>query len=112
MEDCLIKSKKISLDDIDSNDLEKSLDYYFNSNNNKWRSDFSKFKKDNSQINTDERLEANSYNFLSTIRQLTITAFKGNELIGEKVLAYSPIPGQQKGCVDLEETTGGSAWSL
>jgi len=27
-------------------------------------------------------------------------------------LAYSPIPGQQKGCVDLEETTGGRAWSL
>tara|TARA_Y200000002_G_scaffold90968_1_gene73227 strand:+ start:214 stop:846 length:633 start_codon:yes stop_codon:yes gene_type:complete len=112
MEDCLIKSNKISLDDIDSIDIEKSLDYYFNSNNNKWRSNFSKFEKDTSQINSEETLEANSYHFLSTIRQLTITAFKGNEFIGEKVLAYSPIPGQQKGCVDLEETTGGRAWSL
>jgi len=27
-------------------------------------------------------------------------------------LAYAPVPGQQKGCVDLMETTGGKAWSL
>ncbi len=29
------------------------------------------------------------------------------EYIGENVLAYVPIPGQQKGCVDLIEATGG-----
>jgi len=27
-------------------------------------------------------------------------------------LAYAPIPGDYKGCVDLQETTGGKAWSL
>jgi hypothetical protein len=26
-------------------------------------------------------------------------------------MAYAPIPGEQKGCVDLMETTGGKAWS-
>ena len=37
---------------------------------------------------------------------------KPNEYIGENVLAYAPIPGDYKGCVDLMETTGGKAWSL
>ena len=78
----------------------------------KWSSDFAKFKNGSKDLSNDEVIEASSYNFLTTIRQLTITAFKGNELIGEKVLAYSPIPGQQKGCVDLQSATGGKAWSL
>ena len=34
------------------------------------------------------------------------------EYIGEKVLAYDPVPGQQKGCVDLIEATGGKSWSI
>lgn len=41
-----------------------------------------------------------------------LVTFKTNEFIGENVMAYAPIPGQQKGCVDLMETTGGKAWSL
>lgn len=52
------------------------------------------------------------YNFLSTIRGLSIWGFQENELIGEEVLAYKQIPGEQKGCVDLQEATGGKAWSL
>ena len=43
---------------------------------------------------------------------MTVNAFKTNEFIGEEVLAYAPIPGEQKGCVDLMEATGGKAWSL
>jgi hypothetical protein len=27
-------------------------------------------------------------------------------------LIYRPIPGEQKGCVDLEEATGGRAWTI
>ncbi|WP_340199552.1 gluconate 2-dehydrogenase subunit 3 family protein [Ascidiimonas sp. W6] len=53
-----------------------------------------------------------TYNFLSTIRGLAIWGFKESEYIGEEVLAYKPIPGEQKGCVDLKETTGGKAWSI
>ena len=62
--------------------------------------------------NNNITIEALSFNFINTIRQLTITAFKGSEYIGENVLIYRPIPGEQKGCVDLEETTGGRAWSI
>ena len=56
--------------------------------------------------------EALAYEFSVQLRTMTITAFKTNEYIGENVLAYVPIPGQQKGCVDLMEATGGKAYSL
>ena len=46
------------------------------------------------------------------IRSLAVRAYKGSEYIGENVLAYAPVPGQQKGCVDIMDATGGKAWSL
>ena len=49
--------------------------------------------------------------FAKQLRSMTINAFKTNEYIGENVMAYAPIPGEQKGCVDLMENTGGKAWS-
>lgn len=111
---CLIKSNKNNVDNLERNDLDTSLEYYFkikNSSHSKWRQAYNKNKDQNIENKTD-LIEAFSFNFLNTIRQLTITAFKGNEYIGENVLAYVPIPGQQNGCVDLQETTGGRAWSL
>ena len=56
--------------------------------------------------------EALAYEFAVQLRTMTITAFKTNEYIGENIMAYVPIPGQQKGCVDLMEATGGKAYSL
>ncbi|MDG1342929.1 MAG: gluconate 2-dehydrogenase subunit 3 family protein, partial [Flavobacteriaceae bacterium] len=56
--------------------------------------------------------EEDAAKFAGQLRNLTVNAFKTNEFIGENVLAYAPVPGQQKGCVDLMETTGGKAWSL
>ena len=50
--------------------------------------------------------------FALQARSMTINPFKTNEYIGENVLAYIPIPGEQKGCVDLMEATGGKAYSL
>ncbi|MGC6480016.1 MAG: gluconate 2-dehydrogenase subunit 3 family protein [Flavobacteriaceae bacterium] len=70
------------------------------------------------EINADEDAtmalsdEAASFLYANQIRGLAVNAFKQNEYIGENVMAYAPIPGQQKGCVDLNETTGGMAWSL
>ena len=61
-------------------------------------------------INSDEEKIAAS--FTTELRNLTINAFKTNEYIGENVLAYQPVPGRNVGCVDLNETTGGKAWSL
>jgi len=52
------------------------------------------------------------FDTLMGLRYLTVWAYKTTEKIGENVLAYDPIPGEQKGCVSLKETTGGMAWSL
>jgi len=52
------------------------------------------------------------FNTLKEFRDKTVWAYKTTEEIGENVLAYDPIPGVQLGCVSLEETTGGKAWSL
>jgi len=114
LSDCLIRSNKNNVDNLERNDLDSSLEYYFkikNSSHSKWRQAYNK-NKDQDIVNKSDLNEAFSFNFLNIIRQLTITAFKGNEYIGENVLAYAPIPGQQLGCVDLQETTGGKAWSI
>ena len=49
---------------------------------------------------------------LTNLRNTSVWAYKTSELIGETVLAYTPIPGKQQGCISLDEATGGKAWSL
>ncbi len=56
--------------------------------------------------------EAIIFNYLSTIRGLSIWGFKTTKEIGENVLAYAPVPGEQIGCDSLEKLTKGKAWSL
>jgi len=52
------------------------------------------------------------YDFLNNFRDMAIWAYQTNEVVGETIMAYKPVPGEQRGCVDLQETTGGMAWSL
>lgn len=56
--------------------------------------------------------DAACFSLLSQIRGMTIWGWKNTEEIGENVLAYDPIPGVQKGCISVEEATGGKAYSL
>lgn len=49
---------------------------------------------------------------INSLRRLAVFSFKNSKVIGETVLAYAPVPGEQKGCVSIEEATGGRAWSL
>lgn len=51
-------------------------------------------------------------NLLNNIKWMTINAYLTTEHIGENVLAYDPIPGYQKGCITVDEATGGKSWSL
>lgn len=60
----------------------------------------------------EENEEAILFNALFGLRDQTVWAYKTSELIGEQVLAYDPVPGVQMGCVSLEDTTNGKAWSL
>ncbi len=50
--------------------------------------------------------------FANNLRGLTIMGYKTSEFVGEEVLAYLPVPGEYIACGDLEELTGGKAWSL
>lgn len=50
--------------------------------------------------------------FANNLRDLTIWGYKSSELVGENVLSYLPVPGEYIGCGDLQELTGGKAWSL
>ncbi|MBA6154405.1 gluconate 2-dehydrogenase subunit 3 family protein [Gelidibacter maritimus] len=49
---------------------------------------------------------------LSRLRDQSVWAYKTSREIGKNVLAYDPVPGVQKGCISVEEATGGKAWSL
>lgn len=73
----------------------------------------SKDIEDKLQVDSEKfEAEAGAFLFALEIRNITVQAYRTNEYIGKNVLAYAPIPGQQKGCVDLQETTGGMAWAL
>lgn len=52
------------------------------------------------------------YAFASNLRGLTIWGYKTSEYVGEEILAYQSIPGEYIACGDVEELTGGKAWSL
>ncbi len=56
--------------------------------------------------------DAKIFMYLTAVRDLSIWGFKTSEEIGENVLAYLPVPGEQIGCDSLEKLTGGKAWSL
>lgn len=56
--------------------------------------------------------EVACYVFAENVRNMAIWAYKSSEYVGEEVLAYLPIPGEYVGCGDLNELTGGKAWSL
>jgi hypothetical protein len=52
------------------------------------------------------------YAFASNLRGMTIWGYKTSEFVGEEVMAYLPIPGEYVPCGDLQELTGGKAWSI
>ena len=53
-----------------------------------------------------------TFEALEGLRGQSVWAYKTSKDIGENVLAYDPVPGVQKGCIDLNQATGGKAWSL
>lgn len=59
----------------------------------------------------DESIPSEAYDFAGNLRNMTISAYRGSEYIGENVLAYLPVPGEYVACDDLQTLTGGKAWS-
>ncbi|NQZ43075.1 MAG: gluconate 2-dehydrogenase subunit 3 family protein [Flavobacteriaceae bacterium] len=56
--------------------------------------------------------EVACYLFANNLRDITIWGYRSSEYVGEEVLAYLPIPGEYVACGDVNELTGGKAWSL
>ena len=113
----LFDSEKSKANKLTNEDLDFQLAKYLKADNdqkNSWRKQDSDYQKALKNKSNSPKLpsEALAYDFANQLRSLSITAFRTNEYIGEKVLAYAPIPGEQRGCVDLMETTGGKIWSL
>ena len=113
----LFDSEKSKDNKLTNEDLDFQLAKYLKADNdqkNSWRKQDSDYQKALKNKSNSPKLpnEALAYGFANQLRSLSITAFRTNEYIGENVLAYAPIPGEQRGCVDLMETTGGKIWSL
>ncbi len=71
-----------------------------------------KASKDKQASFQKDKNEALVLGTLNSLRSFSIWAYKTSEQVGEKVLAYDPIPGELIGCMPLKEATGGKAWSL
>ena len=84
---------------------ENKTNEWSNLSNSYWR----KLSKNETAIKPEEAL---SYISIVSIREWGMMGFRYSEFIGEKVLPYRPIPGEQKGCVDLESATEGLVWSI
>ncbi|TXG38494.1 gluconate 2-dehydrogenase subunit 3 family protein [Seonamhaeicola maritimus] len=65
--------------------------------------------EDRKDFNKEQKL---TFGALAGLRGQSVWAYKTTEQIGENVLAYRPVPGSQNGCIDVNETTDGKAWSL
>ncbi|MGY3793482.1 gluconate 2-dehydrogenase subunit 3 family protein [uncultured Aquimarina sp.] len=70
-----------------------------------------------SKVNTPEDIEnvsqeAISFNFLYSVRDISILGFKTSKEIGENVLNYLPVPGEYIGCDSVQNLTGGKDWAL
>ncbi len=100
MLDAVVSTLKKQIDELDTKDYDALLSKFLRAT----PKEVEAFKKD--------KKNALIYKYLTNLRGKTIWAYKTSQKIGEEVLAYDPIPGQQLGCISLEEATGGKAWSL
>ena len=117
IDDTLKSASKEEIGELKIDDYENQLKKFLlaeNSTNKKWSKSVKNYwsKKPKDLNFADAPQQALAYSSLITLRQWTAKGFRFNEYIGKNVLDYRPVPGEQKGCVDLEETTGGLIWAI
>ena len=115
--DTLKSASKVKIVELKIDDYENQLKKFLlaeNFTNKKWsKSAKNYWSKKPKELNfNDAPQQALAYSSLITLRQWTSKGYRFNEYIGKNVLDYRPVPGEQKGCVDLEETTGGLIWAI
>ncbi|ULC60854.1 gluconate 2-dehydrogenase subunit 3 family protein [Flaviramulus sp. BrNp1-15] len=103
-----------NIDDVSYENYDDLLASYFKIDDEKltsWEKQIEAYKaSENKNVSGYEN--ALQFDILNNIRSMSVFAFKTSELIGEKVLAYNPIPGTYIPCGNLDELTKGKAWSL
>jgi len=78
---------------------------------NTWHDELSSLSEgvlDKESISTD----ALHFMVFQSLRGFAVYAFRINSTIGKEFMHYAPIPGQQLGCVSLEEATNGKLHAL
>lgn len=93
-------------------DFESLLTKYFSLSKKETKQLLKTQKEKLEEIPKNEQDDFCLYHFLLSVRRHTIFGYYTSEEIGEKVLAYDPIPGVYKGCIPLKEASQGKAWSL
>ncbi len=105
-----------TFEDAEAQDYDKLLAKYLNASKeqeevfNKSLGEYYQAYQRDKTVKVDA--DAGAFSLLQNVRGMTIWGWKQSEEIGENVLAYEPIPGQQIGCLPVEEATGGKAYSL
>mgnify|MGYP003641187893 CR=1 FL=1 len=109
-------SGKEKIEDLDSEDLEPVLAAALKTTKEDEVINYKSINTYKEAINNGEQAELDDtisrFAFANDLRGQTIWAYKTSEYIGEEVLAYLPVPGEYIGCGDLQELTGGKAWSI
>ncbi|MCM4168001.1 hypothetical protein KCTC52924_01176 [Arenibacter antarcticus] len=116
MNKALLDSGKKNIGDLKAEDLEPVLANALKTPKEDQAKHFKLISKYTEAIRTGEAAtlsdEVSRFAFADNLRGLTIWSYKTSEYIGENVLAYLPVPGEYIGCGDLQELTGGKAWSI
>jgi len=115
IDELLVISGEESIDRIGQDSYEELLTTYLPKSKvayNRLTNDINEYVEEDDKDLRGLDKELRFFHFLYNFRDLCILAYRTNEVVGEGVMKYKAIPGEQRGCVDLEETTAGMAWSL
>lgn len=113
----LVDSNKENVDDVNAEALEAVLATCLKISKDEKESHFKAIGAYNSALSEGNIAILNDasarFAFAHALRENTIWAYKNTEFVGEEVLAYLSVPGPEYiPCGDLQELTGGKAWSL
>jgi len=116
MDKALLGSGKTEIADLEPKDLEPVLSNALKSSKEEQAKYFKAINtytgdvKEGKTTTLDD--DSSVFAFANNIRGLAILGYKSSEYVGENVLVYLPVPGEFIACGDLQELTGGKAWSI
>lgn len=107
-----IQSLNKSISDIKKEEFDVILSSYFDLSEKETEKVLNQQELDIKAVPENQIESYYIYKFLLSVRYYAIFGYCTSEEIGKNVFAYDPVPGVYNGCISLEETTNGRAWSL